>query len=77
MCAKVQACNHIQSFAPEYRCACDALDNICFNYQFKNFTMSNIKRLNNKSIYRILLLLSGGNSLNPGPKNNLQPLDSK
>ena len=30
----------------------------------------------NDSFYRILLL-SGDISLNPGPKNNLQPLDSK
>ena len=43
---------------------------------FKIFTISNIERLNNKSFYRILLLLSGDISLNLGPKNNLQPLDS-
>ena len=49
--------------------------NIRFNYKFKIFTISN-KRLNSKSFYRILLLLSGDFSLNPGPKNNLQPLDS-
>ena len=47
-----------------------------FNYSFKLFTISNIKQLNNKSFYCILLLLSGDISLNPGPKNNLQPLDS-
>ena len=50
--------------------------NIRFNYKFKIFTISNIKRLNSKSFYRILLLLSGDISLNPGPKNNLQQLDS-
>ena len=37
---------------------------------------SNIKQTNNKSNYRILLLLSGDISLNSGPKNNLQPLNS-
>ena len=56
-------------------CACDSLDNICFNYQFKVFTFSNIKRLNNKSSYRIVLVLSSGISLNPGPKNNLHQSD--
>ena len=50
--------------------------NIRFSYKFKIFTISNIRRLNSKSFYRILLLLSGDISLNPGPKNNLQPLDS-
>ena len=37
---------------------------------------SNIKQINNKSNYCILLLLSGHISLNPGPKNNLQPWNS-
>ena len=76
MCTKVKACNQIQFFTPEYIRACDALNNFRFNYQFKIFITSNIKRLNNKSFYRILLLLSGDVSLNPGPRNNLQPLDS-
>ena len=53
-----------------------ALDNFRLNYSFKIFTISNIKRLNNKSFYHILLLLSGDIRLNPGPKKNLQPLDS-
>ena len=43
---------------------CDALDNIRFNYQFKIFTISNIKMLNNKSFYRILRLLSSDINLN-------------
>ena len=38
--------------------------------------MSNTKRLSNKTFYRILLLLSSDISLNPGPTNSLQPLDS-
>ena len=73
MCTKVKACNQIQFFTPEYIRTCDLLDNNCFNYQFK---ISNIKRFNNKSFYCILILLSGDISLNPGPRNNLQPLDS-
>ena len=76
LCAKVKPCNQIQIFTPEYMCTCDALDNVHFNYQIKIFTTSNIKSLNNKSFYRILLLLSGDISLKPGPKNNLQHLDS-
>ena len=76
MCTKVKTCKQTQFFTPEYIPTCDALDNFCFNYQFKILTISNINWLNNKSFYRILLLLSGDVSLNPGPKNNLQPLDS-
>ena len=76
MCTKFKACNQIQCFTPEYIRACDGLDTFCFNYQFKIFTISNIKRLNNKSFHHILLLLSGDITLNPGPKNNLQSLDS-
>ena len=75
MCTKVKVCNEIHIFLPEYIRASVALDNVCLKYSFKTFTISNIKRLNNKSIHRILLLLSGDISLNPGPKNNLQPLD--
>ena len=76
ICPKVKVCNQIQFFTPEYIRACVAPDNFCLNYTFKFFTISNIKRINNKSFYRILLLLSVDISVNPGPKNNLQPLDS-
>ena len=50
-----------------------------FNYQYKEFkvfTISNIKRINNKFCCHILLPLSGNISLNQGPKNNLRPFDS-
>ena len=77
MSSKVKACNQIQFFTPEHKCTCDELDKVRFNCQFKNFKISNIKRVNIvASLYRILLLLSGDISLNPGPKNNLQPLNS-
>ena len=39
------------------------------------FTISDMKRINNKSFHFILLLLSGDISLNQGPKNNLRPFD--
>ena len=51
--------------------ACDARGNIRFNYQFKVLKISNIKQLDNRSHYRILLLLSGNISSNPGPKKGL------
>ena len=76
MCTKVKICNETQFFTPEYTSACVTLDNLCLNYSLKLFTISNSKRLNNKSFYCILLLLSGDISLNLGPKNNLQPLNS-
>ena len=47
MCTKVKACNQVKFFTPEYISSCDALNNIHYNYQFKIFTISNIKRLNN------------------------------
>ena len=49
---------------------------ILFHYQFIVFTFSNIKWINSKSSYCALLLLSVDISLNQGPKNNLQLLDS-
>ena len=76
MCTKVKAFNQIQFFTPEYIRACDELDNVRLNDQFKVFTISNAKQINNKSFYRILLLLSGDIGLNPGYKNKLQPLGS-
>ena len=76
MCTKVKICNETQFFTPEYTTACVTLDNLCLNYSLKLFTISNSKRLNNKSFYCILLPLSGDISLNLGPKNNLQPLNS-
>ena len=76
MCTKVKICNETQFFTPEYTTACVTLDKLCLNYSLKLFTISNSKRLNNKSFYCILLLLSGDISLNLGPKNNLQPLNS-
>ena len=76
MCTKVKICNETQFFTPEHTTACVTLDNLCLNYSLKLFTISNSKRLNNKSFYCILLLLSGDISLNLGPKNNLQPLNS-
>ena len=76
ICTKVKVCNEIHFFTPQYIWAYVALDNFCLNYSFNMFTTSNIKQLNNKPFYCILLLLSGDISLNPGPKNNLQPLDS-
>ena len=76
MCTKVKVCNQIQFFTPEYIRACVAFNNFCLNYLFKISIILIIKRLNSNSFYRILLLVSGDISLNPGPKNNFQPLDS-
>ena len=74
MCTKPKACNQIKFFTPEYAHVCDALGNHCLNYQCKIFTISNIKWINSKSFYEILL--PGDISLSPGRKNNVQLLDS-
>ena len=71
MCRKVKACNQIQFFTPKYINTCDELEII----NLILFTISNMKRINNKSFHFILLLLSGDISLNQGPKNNLRPFD--
>ena len=76
MCTKVKVCNQIQFFTPGYIWACIALDKFRLNYLFEIFTISNIQRLNNKTFYHILFLLSGDISLNLGCKNDLQPLGS-
>ena len=76
MCTKVKVCNQIQFFTREYIRACIALDNFRLNYLFKICTISIFNRLNNKSFYRILFILSGYISLNPAPKTNLQPFDT-
>ena len=76
VCNKVKVCHEIQFFTPEYTRACAALHNFCLSYSFKLFTISNFKQLNNESFYRILPLLSGEISLNPGHKNSLQQFDS-
>ena len=68
--------NKIHFFTLEFIHTCDDLISFRFNYLCKFHTIPKIKRMNNKSFLRILLILSGDISLNPGPVYNNQSLHS-
>ena len=68
--------NKIQFFTPEFIHTCDDLISFHFNYLCKCYTIPKLKRMNNKSFLRILLILSGDISLNPGLVYNNQSLHS-
>ena len=71
---KIKVFNKIKFFTLEFILTCDDLINFRFNYLCKFHKILKLKRMNNKSFLRILLLLSGDISLNPGPVYNNQSL---
>ena len=71
---KIKVFNKIQFFTLEFIHACDDLISFHFNYFCKFHTIPKLKQMNNKSFLRILLILSGDISLNPGPVYNNQSL---
>ena len=73
---KIKVFNKIQFFTVEFIHTCDDLFSSRFNYLCKFHLIPKLKRINNKSFLRILLLLSGDISLNPGPVYNNQSLNS-
>ena len=73
---KVKVFNKIQFFTLEFIHTCDVLITFRFNYLCKFHTIPKVKRMNNKSFLRILLILSGDISLNPRPFYNNQSLHS-
>ena len=73
---KIKIFNKIQFFTVEFIHTCDDLFNFHFNYLCKFHLIPKLKRINNKSFLRILLLLSGDISLNPAPAYNNQSLHS-
>ena len=73
---KIKVFNKIQFFTLEFIDTCDDLISFRFNYLCKFHTIPKLKRMNNKSFLRILLILSGDISLNPGPVYNNQSLHS-
>ena len=73
---KIKVFNKIQFFTIEFIHTCDDLITFHFNYLCKFHTIPKLKRMNNKSFLRILLILSGDISLNPGPVYNNQSLHS-
>ena len=71
---KIKDFNKIKFFTLEFIHTCDDLIRFCLNYLRKFHTISNLKRMNNKSFLRIVLILSVDISLNPGPVYNNQSL---
>ena len=71
-CLKIKVFNKIQFFTLEFTHTCDDLISFCFNYLCRFHTIPKLKRMNNKSFLRILLILSGDISLNLRPAYNNQ-----
>ena len=69
---KIKVFNKIHFFTLEFIHTCDDLISFRFNYLRKFHLIPKLKRINNKSFLRILHLLSGDISLNPGPVYNNQ-----
>ena len=73
---KIKFFNKIEVFTVEFIHSCDDLFSSRFNYLCKFHLIPKLKRVNNKSFLRILLLISGDTSLNPEPVYNNQLLHS-
>ena len=58
--------HQIEVFTPEYLNANNKLHEAFLNPQYTVLIISKLKQINNKSFYRLLIILSGDISLNPG-----------
>ena len=63
----VKLCHQIEVFTPEYLSANNKLHGAFLSSQFTVVTIAKLKQINKKSFYRLLTILSGDISLNPGP----------
>ena len=74
----VKLCNRLQFYSPDYIRTCKELNKACLLSQFSILTISKLKAINNnKSFCRLILILSGDISLNPGPVYNHHPPNLK
>ena len=62
----IKLCHQIEVFTPEYLNANNKLHEAFVNPQYTVLTISKLKQINSKSFYRLLIILSGYLSLNPG-----------
>ena len=70
----VKLCNRSQFYSPDYIRTCSELHEACLLSQSSILTISKLKAINNnKSSHRLILILSGDISLNPGPVYNHHP----
>ena len=63
----IKLCHQIEVFPPEYLSANNKLHKAFLNPQCTVLTISKLKQVNNKSFYRLPVILSGDISLNSGP----------
>ena len=63
----IKLCHEIEVFAPAYLNANNKLHEAFWNPQYTVLTISKLKQINNKSFYRLLIIVLGDISLNPGP----------
>ena len=63
----IKLCHQVNVFTPEYLSANNKLHEAFLNPQYTVLTISKLKQINNKSFYRLLVILPGDISLNVGP----------
>ena len=68
--------HQIEVFTPEYLNANNKLHEAFLNPQYTVLTISELKQINNKLFYCLLIILSGGISLNPGAVCKHQKLNT-
>ena len=74
----VKLCNRLQIYSPEYINTCNELHESCLLSQFSILAISKLKGVNNnKSFYRLIFILSGDISLDPGPAYDHHPPNLK
>ena len=75
---KGKLCNRLQFYSPDFKRTCNERHEACLLSQFSILTISKLKAINNnKSFCRLILILSGDISLNPGPVYNHHPPNLK
>ena len=72
----VKLCHQIEVFTPEYLNVKNKLHEASVSSQFILLTISKLKQINNKSFYRLLIILLGEISLNLGPVCRYQLLNT-
>ena len=73
---EIKLCHQVEVFTPEYLNAKNKLHEAFLNPQYTVLTISKLKQINNKSFYRLLIILSGDIRLNPGPICKYQILNT-
>ena len=59
ICNHAGSCHQTEVFTREYLNASNKLPEASLSYQFTVLTISKLKQINNKSFYRLLIIVSG------------------